>query len=147
VFAGLPDPGDTRQKLHEASEPDAAAMHVIIDGLIQMDVRGRGLTIAEIIATLREQISVTSVVVSHDRDLALTISDVGILRNFGWTGAIGMFVSGVIVIVLHALLAQLVDDLQTHLPHGFTDLRGLCDPGLQAFRWHLGFGPELAVCK
>ncbi len=40
--------------------------------------------------------------------LALTISDVGILRNFGWTGAIGMFVSGVIVIVMHALLAQLV---------------------------------------
>ena len=40
--------------------------------------------------------------------LALTISDVGILRNFGWTGAIGMFLSGIIVIVLHALLAQLV---------------------------------------
>lgn len=40
--------------------------------------------------------------------LALTISDVGILRNFGWTGAIGMMLSGVIVIVVHALLAQLV---------------------------------------
>lgn len=32
-------------------------------------------TIAEIIATLREEYSVTSIVVSHDRDLALTISD------------------------------------------------------------------------
>ncbi|MBX7123737.1 MAG: ATP-binding cassette domain-containing protein [Opitutaceae bacterium] len=32
-------------------------------------------TIAEIIATLKEEISVTTVVVSHDRDLALTISD------------------------------------------------------------------------
>lgn len=40
--------------------------------------------------------------------LALTISDVGILRNFGWTGAIGMMLSGMIVIVVHALLAQLV---------------------------------------
>lgn len=32
-------------------------------------------TIAEIIATLKDQISVTTIVVSHDRDLALTISD------------------------------------------------------------------------
>ncbi|MBN9023208.1 MAG: MMPL family transporter, partial [Rhizobiales bacterium] len=40
--------------------------------------------------------------------LALTISDVGILRNFGWTGAIGMLLSGMIVLVVHALLAQLL---------------------------------------
>lgn len=32
-------------------------------------------TIAEIIATLREEYAVTSVVVSHDRDLSLTIAD------------------------------------------------------------------------
>ncbi|MFO1451461.1 MAG: ATP-binding cassette domain-containing protein [Opitutaceae bacterium] len=32
-------------------------------------------TIAEIIATLKEQFTVTTVVVSHDRDLALTIAD------------------------------------------------------------------------
>jgi len=32
-------------------------------------------TIAEIIATLKEQITVTTVVVSHDRDLSLTIAD------------------------------------------------------------------------
>ena len=32
-------------------------------------------TIAEIIATLKEQFSVTSVVVSHDRDLAFAIAD------------------------------------------------------------------------
>lgn len=39
-------------------------------------------TIAEIIATLKEQFTVTTVVVSHDRDLALTISDrVAILRQ------------------------------------------------------------------
>jgi hypothetical protein len=40
--------------------------------------------------------------------LALTISDVAILRNFGWTGAVGMLASGMIVLVVHALLAQLV---------------------------------------
>lgn len=39
-------------------------------------------TIAEIIATLKEQYHVTSIVVSHDRDLALSISDrVGILMG------------------------------------------------------------------
>ncbi len=32
-------------------------------------------TIAELIATLKEQFAVTTIVVSHDRDLALTISD------------------------------------------------------------------------
>ncbi len=39
-------------------------------------------TIAEIIATLREQYHVTSIVVSHDRDLALAIADrIGILMG------------------------------------------------------------------
>jgi len=39
-------------------------------------------TIAEIIALLREQFAVTTIVVSHDRDLALTVSDrVAILRQ------------------------------------------------------------------
>lgn len=41
-----------------------------------------GATISEIIAELRERIGVTSLVVSHDRDLALTIADrVAILMN------------------------------------------------------------------
>ena len=34
-----------------------------------------GATISEIIATLKQEIQVTTIVVSHDRDLALTISD------------------------------------------------------------------------
>ena len=39
-------------------------------------------TIAEIIATLKEQYHVTSIVVSHDRDLALNIADrIGILMG------------------------------------------------------------------
>jgi phospholipid/cholesterol/gamma-HCH transport system ATP-binding protein len=41
-----------------------------------------GATISEIIATLREEYHVTSIVVSHDRDLALGVADrVGILMN------------------------------------------------------------------
>ena len=40
--------------------------------------------------------------------LALTISDVSILRNFGWTGAIGILLSGMIVLVVHAFLALLI---------------------------------------
>jgi len=41
-----------------------------------------GATIAEIIATLKEEYHVTTIVVSHDRDLALAISDrVGILMG------------------------------------------------------------------
>jgi phospholipid/cholesterol/gamma-HCH transport system ATP-binding protein len=39
-------------------------------------------TIAEIIATLKQRYHVTTIVVSHDRDLALNIADrVGILMN------------------------------------------------------------------
>jgi phospholipid/cholesterol/gamma-HCH transport system ATP-binding protein len=41
-----------------------------------------GATIAEIIATLKDQYHVTTIVVSHDRDLALNIADrVGILMT------------------------------------------------------------------
>lgn len=41
-----------------------------------------GATISEIIATLKEQYHVTTIVVSHDRELALNIADrVGILMN------------------------------------------------------------------
>lgn len=41
-----------------------------------------GATISEIIATLREQTAVTSLVVTHDRDLALSIADrIGIIMD------------------------------------------------------------------
>lgn len=41
-----------------------------------------GATISEIIATLKDEYHVTSIVVSHDRDLALSIADrIGILMN------------------------------------------------------------------
>ena len=41
-----------------------------------------GATISEIIATLREQTAVTSIVVTHDRDLALSIADrIGVIMD------------------------------------------------------------------
>lgn len=46
-------------------------------------------TIAEIIATLREEYAVTSIVVSHDRDLALTIADRVALMHGGKLHAVG----------------------------------------------------------
>ncbi|GAB5559479.1 MAG: ABC transporter ATP-binding protein [Synoicihabitans sp.] len=46
-------------------------------------------TIAEIIATLREEYAVTSIVVSHDRDLSLTIADRVALMQHGKIHAIG----------------------------------------------------------
>jgi len=62
--------------------------------------------------------------------LALTISDVGILRNFGWTGAIGMLFSGMIVLVMHALLAQLLGRFwkkrEGSVPDLFKPLAGPC---------------------
>lgn len=48
-----------------------------------------GATISEIIATLKKEFSVTSVVVSHDRDLALTIADRVAILMHGRVKAIG----------------------------------------------------------
>jgi len=45
-------------------------------------------TIAEIIATLRDEYSVTSIVVSHDRDLSLTIGERIVLLDHGRTLAL-----------------------------------------------------------
>ena len=53
VFAGLPDPGDTRMALQTAADRDAGAMGVILDGLEKLDANGRGVTAADIIAKLK----------------------------------------------------------------------------------------------
>lgn len=61
--------------------------------------------------------------------LALTISDVAILRNFGWTGAIGMLCSGMIVLVVHAVLAQAVGRFWKAKRGGVPDLfKPLAEP-------------------
>lgn len=54
VFAGLPDPGLTREQLQASADVDAAAMLTIIGGLEQMDPNRRGLTCAEVVKRLKE---------------------------------------------------------------------------------------------
>jgi hypothetical protein len=53
VFAGLPDPGETRLALQKAADRDAVAMTALLLALEQMDPGRRGVTTAEIIDTLR----------------------------------------------------------------------------------------------
>ncbi len=54
VFAGLPDPGDTRGQLQSASDRDAAAMLDLLAGWEKLDTGG-GLTAAEVVAKLRDE--------------------------------------------------------------------------------------------
>jgi hypothetical protein len=53
VFAGLPDPGDTRLALQTAADRDAAAMAAVLDGMERLDPPRRGLTAGEVIATVK----------------------------------------------------------------------------------------------
>jgi hypothetical protein len=53
VFAGLPDPGETREALQTAADRDAVAMTALLVALEQMDPSGRGVTTAEIIDRLK----------------------------------------------------------------------------------------------
>jgi len=55
VFAGLPDPGETRIALQTAADRDAAAMGDILRGLAQLDPTGRGLTAADIVKRLKDE--------------------------------------------------------------------------------------------
>lgn len=49
VFAGLPDPGETRAALQTHADRDAAAMAAVLGALEQLDPARRGLTTAELI--------------------------------------------------------------------------------------------------
>ncbi len=53
VFAGMPDPGETRLKLQTVADRDAANMETIIDGLQILDAEGRGLTAADVVKKLK----------------------------------------------------------------------------------------------
>ena len=57
VFAGLPDPGETRLQLQSMADRDANAMESIIAGLNEMDSDGRGLTTSEIVKRLKDDLS------------------------------------------------------------------------------------------
>jgi hypothetical protein len=54
VFAGLPDPGETRLKLQNAADRDAEAMNALLSALEGMDPYRRGVTTAEIIGAVRK---------------------------------------------------------------------------------------------
>lgn len=53
VFAGLPDPGETRIALQTTADGDMIAMTSFLDVLVRMDPEGRGLTTGEIIDAVR----------------------------------------------------------------------------------------------
>jgi hypothetical protein len=54
VFAGLPDPGDTRLALQTSADRDAVAMETILVCLEQMDGPRRGVTTAEVIERVKQ---------------------------------------------------------------------------------------------
>lgn len=54
VFAGLPDPGETREALQTNADRDATAMYALLDGLHRMDPHGRGVTTGEVIDRVKE---------------------------------------------------------------------------------------------
>jgi hypothetical protein len=53
VFAGLPDPGDTRLALQTSADQDAVAMRIILRCLKAMDPERQGVTTAQVIDTLK----------------------------------------------------------------------------------------------
>ena len=53
VFAGLPDPGETRLALQTSADRDALTMSAMLDALELMDPCRRGVTTAEIIDAIR----------------------------------------------------------------------------------------------
>lgn len=54
VFAGLPDPGETRNALQASADRDALAMGALIGALGRMDPDRRGVTTGEIIDAIRK---------------------------------------------------------------------------------------------
>ena len=54
VFAGLPDPGETRLQLQTMADRDANAMADIIAGLAEIDGNGRGMATAELVKLLKD---------------------------------------------------------------------------------------------
>jgi hypothetical protein len=64
VFAGLPDPGETRMALQTAADRDAAAMGDILCGMAHFDPGRRGLTAADVVKRLKEHDGSDEVLVS-----------------------------------------------------------------------------------
>jgi hypothetical protein len=53
VFAGLPDPGETRAALQATADRDALAMSAVLDALEQMDPGRRGVTVAQVMDRIK----------------------------------------------------------------------------------------------
>ena len=53
VFAGLPDPGETRDALQTTADRDAVAMGAILGALEHMDPHARGVTTSEVIELVK----------------------------------------------------------------------------------------------
>lgn len=53
VFAGLPDPGETRLALQTSADRDALAMETVLACLEQMDPQRRGVTTAEVVERVK----------------------------------------------------------------------------------------------
>ena len=54
VWAGLPDPGDTRQELAEQSDMEGAALRSLIDGWALIDPEGLGLPVASVLDAIAD---------------------------------------------------------------------------------------------
>jgi hypothetical protein len=54
VFAGVPDPGETRLALQSGADCDADAMTALLEAMEQMDPNGNGVTTGEIIDSIRK---------------------------------------------------------------------------------------------
>jgi len=53
VFAGLPDPGLTREELQATADLDAEALRDLLQGIARLDPGGRGLTAADVVSAAR----------------------------------------------------------------------------------------------
>jgi hypothetical protein len=53
VFAGLPDPGVTREELQATADLETEALRDLLQGMTQLDPDGRGLTAADLVAAAK----------------------------------------------------------------------------------------------
>ena len=54
VWAGLPDPGETRQELAEQANSEVAALRLLIEGWAKIDPEGLGLRVADVIDAIAD---------------------------------------------------------------------------------------------
>ena len=55
VFAGQPDPADTRAELRDTADTDGLALRRLIEGIDKLDLSRKGLTAAEIVKAVGQE--------------------------------------------------------------------------------------------